>query len=317
MPPTGSARGNKKKDAARGDAKKNKQYKDMENSTQNQIQQKQPTPLQAFNRCITNSDVQSYLTQVLGEKKSSFVNNITALVANDIKLQECKPMSLIYAGIKATALDLPLDQNLGFAYVIPYKCKTGTEAQFQMGYKGFIQLAIRTGQFRTINVTEVVDGEIASENLITGEIQFVRAKGRSSKPVIGYVAFFSLLNGFTKMLYMTIDEVKAHAKRYSQTYSSTKDWVRESSKWTTDFDAMAKKTVLKLLLSRYAPLSVEMRSAVIADQAVLNSDSQPEEYIDNPEPEEQPQVPIEEAVKEKKEEMKEAAANGKKPDELL
>ena len=289
----------------------------MGNSTQNQIQQKQSTPLQAFNRCITNSDVQSYLTQVLGEKKSSFVNNITALVANDMNLQKCKPMSLIYAGIKATALDLPLDQNLGFAYVIPYKCKTGTEAQFQMGYKGFIQLAIRTGQFRTINVTEVVDGEIASENLITGEIQFVRAKDRASKPVIGYVAFFSLLNGFTKMLYMTIDEVKSHAKRYSQTYSSAKDWVRESSKWTTDFDALAKKTVLKLLLSRYAPLSVEMRSAVIADQAVLNSDGQPEEYVDNPEPEEQPQVPVEEAVKEKKEEMKEAAANGKKPDELL
>lgn len=291
--------------------------KDMENSTQNQIQQKQTTPLQAFNRCITNSDVQSYLTQVLGEKKSSFVNNITALVANDAKLQECKPMSLIYAGIKATALDLPLDQNLGFAYVIPYKCKTGTEAQFQMGYKGFIQLAIRTGQFRTINVTEVVDGEIASENLITGEIQFVRAKDRANKPVIGYVAFFSLLNGFSKMLYMTIEEVKAHAKRYSQTFSSGKDWVRESSKWTTDFDAMAKKTVLKLLLSRYAPLSVEMRSAVVADQAVLNSDGQPEEYVDNPEPEEQPQVPVEEAVKEKKEEMKEAAANGRKPDELL
>lgn len=291
--------------------------KDMENSTQNQIQQKQTTPLQAFNRCITNSDVQSYLTQVLGEKKSSFVNNITALVANDAKLQECKPMSLIYAGIKATALDLPLDQNLGFAYVIPYKCKTGTEAQFQMGYKGFIQLAIRTGQFHTINVTEVVDGEIASENLITGEIQFVRAKERTTKPVVGYVAFFSLLNGFSKMLYMSVEDIKAHAKRYSQTFSSSKDWVRESSKWTTDFDAMAKKTVLKLLLNRYAPLSVEMRSAVVSDQAVLNAEGQPDEYIDNPEPEEQPQVAVAEAVNEKKAEMKAAAISGKKPDELL
>ena len=290
--------------------------KDMENSTQNQIQQKQTTPLQAFNRCITNSDVQSYLTQVLGEKKSSFVNNITALVANDAKLQECKPMSLIYAGIKATALDLPLDQNLGFAYVIPYKCKTGTEAQFQMGYKGFIQLAIRTGQFRTINVTEVVDGEIASENLITGEIQFVRAKDRTTKPVVGYVAFFSLLNGFSKMLYMSVEDIKAHAKRYSQTFSSSKDWVRESSKWTTDFDAMAKKTVLKLLLNRYAPLSVEMRSAVVSDQAVLNAEGQPE-YIDKPEPEEQPQVAVAEAVNEKKAEMKAVAISGKKPDELL
>lgn len=289
----------------------------MENSAQNQIQKKQPTPLQAFNRCITNTEVQSYLSQVLGEKKSSFVNNITALVANDEKLQECKPMSLIYAGIKATALDLPLDQNLGFAYVIPYRCKTGTEAQFQMGYKGFIQLAIRTGQFRTINVTEVVDGEVASENLITGEIQFVRAKDRSSKPVVGYVAFFSLLNGFSKMLYMTVDDIKAHAKRYSQTFSSSKDWVRESSKWTTDFDAMAKKTVLKLLLNRYAPLSVEMRTAVVSDQAVLNAEGQPEEYIDNPEPEEQPQVSVAESVEEKKAEMKEAAAGGRKPDELL
>ena len=273
--------------------------------------------MQKFNRCITNTEVQSYLSQVLGEKKSSFVNNITALVANDAKLQECKPMSLIYAGIKATALDLPLDQNLGFAYVIPYKCKTGTEAQFQMGYKGFIQLAIRTGQFRTINVTEVVDGEIASENLITGEIQFVRANDRASRPVVGYVAFFSLLNGFSKMLYMTVEDIKAHAKRYSQTYSSSKDWVRESSKWTTDFDAMAKKTVLKLLLNRYAPLSVEMRSAVIADQTVLNSDGQPDEYVDNPMPEEQPQASIEEAVNGKKAEMKEAIENGKKPDELL
>ena len=289
----------------------------MENSQQNQIQKKVPTSLQAFNRRITNSDVQSYLTQVLGEKKASFVNNITALVANDAKLQECKPMSLIYAGIKATALDLPLDQNLGFAYVIPYRCKTGTVAQFQMGYKGFIQLAIRTGQFRTINVTEIVEGEIVGENLITGEIQFVRAKARASKPVVGYVAFFSLLNGFSKMLYMTVEDIKAHAKRYSQTYSSGTDRIRETSKWTTDFDAMAKKTVLKLLLNRYAPLSVEMRSAVVSDQAVLNADGQPEEYIDNPEAEEQPQATVEESVNEKKSEMKAAAAGGRKPDELL
>jgi recombination protein RecT len=118
------------------------------------------------------------------------------------------------------------------------------------------------------------------------------------------------------MLYMTVDDIMAHAKRYSQTFSSSKDWVRESSKWTTDFDAMAKKTVLKLLLNRYAPLSVEMRSAVVSDQAVLNAEGQPEEYIDNPEPEEQPQVSVAESVEEKKAEMKEAAAGGRKPDEL-
>ena len=192
-------------------------------------------------------------------------------------------MSLIYAGIKATALDLPLDQNLGFAYVIPYKCKTGTEAQFQMGYKGFIQLAIRTAQFRTINVTEVRDGELQDEDMLTGEIKLKRAANREELPVIGYVAFFALTSGFTKMLYMTIDEVKAHAQRYSQTYASTKDWVKASSKWTTDFDAMAKKTVLKLLLNRYAPLSVEMKNAVAADQAVIGAEGEPLAYIDAPE----------------------------------
>ena len=256
----------------------------MDNNSNTQaLQGKAPSPLQQFNRCITSGSVQDYLNQVLGSKKSSFVNNIIALVANDTKLQECKPMSLIYAGIKATALDLPLDQNLGFAYVIPYKCKTGTEAQFQMGYKGFIQLAIRTAQFRTINVTEVRDGELQDEDMLTGEIKLKRAANREELPVIGYVAFFALTSGFTKMLYMTIDEVKAHAQRYSQTYASTKDWVKASSKWTTDFDAMAKKTVLKLLLNRYAPLSVEMKNAVAADQAVIGAEGEPLAYIDAPE----------------------------------
>ena len=286
----------------------------MEEKSNTQVQKKELSPLQLFNRCITNSSTQEYLQQVLGEKKSSFVNNITALVANDSKLQECKPMSLIYAGIKATALDLPLDQNLGFAYVIPYKLKTGTEAQFQMGYKGFIQLAIRSGQFRAINVTDVRDGELIDEDMITGEIKFKRAKNRESLPVVGYVAFFALLNGFSKMSYMTLDEVKAHAKRYSQTYSSSKDWVKASSKWTTDFDAMAKKTVLKLLLNRYAPLSVEMRSAVTADQAVINADGMPVDYVDNEQPDDQTptQEQIEASVEDKKEEMRQRESTAPK-----
>lgn len=286
----------------------------MEEKSNTQVQKKELSPLQLFNRCITNSSTQEYLQQVLGEKKSSFVNNITALVANDSKLQECKPMSLIYAGIKATALDLPLDQNLGFAYVIPYKCKTGTEAQFQMGYKGFIQLAIRTGQFRTINVTDVRDGELQEADLLTGEIKMKPVIDRNNKPIIGYVAFFSLISGFSKMLYMTIDEVESHATRYSQTYSSTKEWVKASSRWTTDFDAMAKKTVLKLLLNRYAPLSVEMRSAVTADQAVINEDGMPVNYVDNEQPDDQTptQEQIEASVEDKKEEMRQKESTAPK-----
>lgn len=236
--------------------------------------------LQEFNRIITKPQTQEYLLKVLGEKKSSFVNNLTALVANNNKLQECDPLSVMYAGIKATALDLPLDPNLGFAYVIPYKNNREgkTEAQFQIGYKGFVQLAIRSGQFKTINVAEVKEGELLDEDLVTGEIKFKRVADRDDFSTIGYVSFFRLTNGFEKMFYMTLEQVESHAKKYSQTYSSSKSFVREQSKWTTDFDAMAKKTVLKLLLAKYAPLSVEMRDAIGSDQAVVERDGV--KYVD-------------------------------------
>ena len=259
--------------------------------------------LKRFNACISNESTQQYLQQVLHEKKSSFVNNITALVSNSTSLQECQPMSLIYASLKATALDLPLDPNLGFAYVIPYKnnAKQVTEAQFQIGYKGFIQLAIRSGQFLLINVTDIRDGELTGENILTGEMTFTRIPNREEKPVIGYAAYFKLTNGFSKTLYMTVGEVKAHAGRYSQTYSSKKDYVRNSSKWTTDFDAMAKKTVLKLLLSKFAPLSVEMQTAIQNDQIVVDDQGEAQ-YLDNPE--EQTAEVVQEAVEAQKEEMR-------------
>jgi recombination protein RecT len=240
--------------------------------------------LTLFNKQIANPRTQEYLAQVLGEKRQSFVNNLTALVANNAKLQECEPIGLMYAGIKATALDLPLDPNLGFAYVIPYKNnrENKTEAQFQIGYKGFIQLAIRSGQFRSINVTEIKEGELLHEDMLTGDLTFKRAAAnvREGLKTVGYAAFFRLNNGFEKTLYFTVEAVEAHAKKYSQTYGSKYESTRNSSKWATDFDAMAKKTVLKMLLSKYAPLSVEMQQAVVADQAVFGKDGK-ERYIDN------------------------------------
>ena len=245
---------------------------------------------QAFNQKITDPRTQNYLSQVLGEKRSSFVNNLTALVANNKNLQECDPLSVMYAGIKATALDLPLDPNLGFAYVIPYRNnrENKTEAQFQIGYKGFVQLAIRSGQFQTINVAEVKEGEYLDEDLVTGEIKFKKLPDRDQLPTIGYVAYFRLTNGFEKMSYSSVEQIDAHAKKYSQTYSSSKEYIRNNSKWATDFDAMAKKTVLKLLLSKYAPMSVEMQSAVISDQAVIRVNGA--DYMDNPNVVEVPDV---------------------------
>lgn len=243
--------------------------------------------LKQFNTFITNPRTQDYLSTVLADKKASFVNNITALVSNNATLQVCKPDTLMFACLKATALDLPLDQNLGFAYVLPYKdSKKGeTLAQFQMGYKGFVQLALRTGQFKTLNSTDVREGELVDENFVTGELTFKRADKRETLPVIGYVAYFKLLNGFEKYLYMSIAEVKAHAMRFSQTFKRGYGlWADKDS-----FDAMAKKTVLKLLISKYAPLSVEMQNAIKADQSVMR---QPEQYdyVDNQEQPAEPQT---------------------------
>jgi recombination protein RecT len=254
---------------------------------------KKNSPVQYFTYILNGMG--NYLAQTLGEKKAEFVANITTLVSNDKKLQECEAMSIVFSALKATALDLPLDPNLGMAYVIPFKNKQKgiKEAQFQIGYKGFTQLAIRSGQFKTINVRDVREGEIVGEDFISGEMQFKQVENRENKPVIGYVAYFRLLNGFEKMSYWRVEELVEHAKKYSQTYTSQYQNVRDSSKWTTDFEGMAKKTVIKLLLSKYAPLSIQMQSAIKADQAVITE--QGERYIDN-EPQ-QVLIPAEQASK--------------------
>lgn len=246
--------------------------------------------LKAFNQTITSPSTQKYLADVLGERKGSFVNNITALVANNALLQDCDPYTIMFAGMKATALNLPLDNSLGFAYVLPYKDnKRGiTVAQFQLGYKGVKQLALRSGQFSVIpNATDVREGELVSRNRLTGECKFNFVdddEEREKLPVIGYVSYFKLLNGAESTFYMSLKEMEAHALRYSQTYRSTNPKVKAASKWTTDFGDMAKKTVVKLNLSKNAPLSVEMADAINADQSVMYSQDE-YSYIDNEQPE--------------------------------
>lgn len=246
--------------------------------------------LTEFNAMITAPNTSEYLSRILGERKASFVNNLTALVANNENLQKCKPVTLMYAALKATALDLPLDQNLGYAYVIPY----GDVAQFQIGYKGFKQLALRTNMFSCLNVTDVRDGEIALRNRLTGEITFSFIQDeekRQDAKIIGHVAYFRLQNGFEQMLYMSNEELRAHGSKYSQTFKSEKDYVRKNSKWSTDFDVMAQKTVMKLNLSKNAPLSIELRDAIRFDQAVIEEENKPK-YIDNPKEQAQQAVEV-------------------------
>lgn len=249
-------------------------------------EEKKPTGLKLFNQTITSVATQKYLADVLGERKASFVNNLTALVANNAMLQVCEPYTLMFAAMKATALNLPLDNSLGFAYVLPYKDnKKGiTVAQFQLGYKGVKQLALRSGSFATIpNATDVRDGELISRNRLTGECKFnfiEDADEREKKPVIGFVSYFKLLNGAESTFYMSKAEMEKHAMRYSQTYRSTNPKVKAASKWTTDFNDMACKTVVKLNLSKNAPLSVEMQDALKADQSIM-FERDKYEYLDN------------------------------------
>lgn len=237
-------------------------------------EEKKPTGLKLFNQTITQPATQKYLADVLGERKGSFVNNLTALVANNANLQKCEPYTLMFAAMKATALNLPLDNSLGFAYVIPYSDRKHgiTVAQFQLGYKGVKQLALRSSQFKKLNATDVREGELVKRDRLTGDCVFNFEEDdekRATLPIIGYVSYFLLSNGFDSTLYMSKEEMEKHAIRYSQTYRSSDAKTKESSKWTTDFDAMALKTVTKLNLSKNAPLSVEMADAIKADQSVM------------------------------------------------
>lgn len=235
---------------------------------------RQPKPIDAFNRLIQSQGMQNYLNSTLHDKRDAFVANVTALVGSSPMLQMCEPSAVIMTAVKATALNLPLDPNLGFAYVIPYQTGGQPMPQFQLGYKGYIQLALRTGQFRTINARDVREGEIIGEDFLSGEMTFVKAQNREQLPIVGYVAFMELVNGFRKMLFMSKADVEAHALRFSKTYRN------KNGVWVTSFDSMAIKTVTKLLLGKYAPMSVDMAEALRSDGASFTTPQEPI-YVDN------------------------------------
>ena len=247
----------------------------------NEVAKKPQTGLQKFNAMLENTRTQEYLTNVLGEKKHTFVSNMVALVSSNKALSECEPSTIMFSCLKATALSLPLDPSLGLAWVLPYKDNKNntTVATFQLGAKAYIQLALRTAQYRKINVRDVREGEIVGEDFVSGEMQFKKLeKDRSKAKVVGYVAMFELINGFSKQLYMSVEELDAHAKRFSQTYR--KGYGLWSDKEMRP--AMMEKTILKRLLSKYGVLSVEMEQAIKSDSAVLG-ENDAVRYIDNEE----------------------------------
>lgn len=199
--------------------------------------------------------------EMLGKKAAGFISSIIAVTNSSNYLMKADPATVIGAAAQAAMLDLPINQSLGFAYIVPYK----GEAQFQLGYKGYIQLAQRSGQYVDIGAKTVYEGELEYENRLLDKFRFGE---RTSDKVIGYLAYFRLTNGFEKMLYMTLDEMQAHAKKYSKNYKGG------TAKWgIADFDVMAEKTVLKRLLSKYGPLSIEsvqMSQALANDGGVIS-----------------------------------------------
>ena len=223
----------------------------------NQIAKQQKNQVKTVETLMSKSDVKSKFTDVLGKKAPGFIASIITASKNNLK--DVEPGSILKSAMTAATLDLPIEQNLGFAYLVPYNNKVNgqwiKQAQFQLGYKGYIQLAIRSGQYKTINAIEVYEGEIKKINRLTGEIELNENESEIDRSkVIGYMAYFRLINGFEKSLYMSKEEVEAHAKKYSKVYASGK-----SCLWKTDFDAMAIKTVLKRLISKYGIMSIEMQ----------------------------------------------------------
>lgn len=222
-----------------------------------------------INALIHNEEFIKKAQDTLGSGTQQFMSSILSLVNSDKLLANCNSYKLYNCCLMAAALKLPFNKDLGQAWIIPY----GGEPQLQIGWKGFVQLAQRSGQFRTINCTDVKEGEISKIDRLSGEIEFDWMQNdaeRVEAKTIGYVAFFELLNGFRKTFYMTIAELEAHAKKYSQTYK------RGGGVWRDNFDAMARKTVIKLILNRYAPLSVDMQKAIELDQADADG-----KYLDN------------------------------------
>lgn len=191
---------------------------------------------------------------------NSFMSSVISVASGNPQLRKAQPMSIIGAAMVAATMQLQVVPTLGQAYLIPY----GTQCQLQVGYLGILQLCQRSGQFRKILAAPVHEGEYISGDEFDEDYVFDKKQKKSEK-VIGYMAKFELLNGFSKVAYWDIDKVKAHATKFSQAYRAG-----YSSPWKSDFDAMAMKTVLKSIL-KYAPKSIEMQAAVTYDQAVVNT----------------------------------------------
>nr|DAM65220.1 MAG TPA: RecT protein [Caudoviricetes sp.] len=245
----------------------------------NQNQQVQaPVKPKTLRELFNNPIIKTKIEQLVGKNSATFATSVMQIANSNTMLRTADPTSIFNAACMAATLNLPLQNGLGFAYIVPFKNnkERKVEAQFQIGYKGFIQLAQRSGQFKRLVALPVYKNQLLKKDFINGfEFDWEQEPEKDENP-IGYYAYFKLVNDFSAELYMSHDDIVKHAQRYSQTFK------KGFGVWHDNFEAMALKTVMKLLLSKQAPLSVEMQQAVLADQAVVKDvENQEFNYTDN------------------------------------
>ena len=218
--------------------------------------------LQVSHKDFFNSPaVKNKFSEVVSGKSDQFIASLLSVVNNNKLLSKADNNSILTAAMKAATLNLPIEPSLGFAYIVPYK----RQAQFQLGYKGLIQLAIRSGQVKNINSGVIYKAQFKSYDPLfeTLEVDFSQPEDE----VAGYFATLELLNGFKKLIYWTKERAYNHGKRFSKSFGN--------SPWQTDFDAMAQKTLLKQIISKYAPLSTELQEAITADNETEDEKAAP------------------------------------------
>lgn len=218
--------------------------------------------LPALKAALKAPSVTAKFQEMLGDRASQFMTSITSVVQNNSLLQKADVNSIIMGAALSASMDLPLHTSLGYAALVPFNSKDGCFAQLQIMTNGLFELAMRSGQVVSIIAEEVLEGQLVKKNKFTGDYVFDEDAKKSDK-VVGYMAYIRLTNGFEKYEYMTIEEVKAHALRFSKTYKNG------AGIWKDNFSAMAKKTVLRRILTKWCPKSLQMQNALVFDQSTV------------------------------------------------
>lgn len=227
---------------------------------------------------LTRDAVKDQINKVVGGKDGQrFISAIISATNTNTMLQECTNQSILSGALLGESLKLSPSPQLGHYYLVPFNDKEkGKVAQFQLGYKGYIQLAIRSGQYKKLNVMAIKDGELEYFDPLNEDIKINLMNDnwdeREAKPTIGYYAFFELVNGFRKAIYWSKAQMESHALKYSQGYKKDKEKGWNYTFWSKDFDGMAYKTMLRQLISKWGIMSIEMQTAFDGDMAVINED---------------------------------------------